>query len=147
MELKAKKKISTMAVVMDQENETAEAVKVDTLRMMSFVINYATKAMQVAFAWGGYDSEGKFHMDPHMPAAHRALNSNVDGERELFEQLCYDETGNPLEYFDQAFFLRLLDAELAGRSIIRHVVDGGWPIEELELSHKGKPVLSKKKHA
>jgi hypothetical protein len=140
MEFKTTKHVGLMAVVVDEQNETSETIRVDTLRMMSFVINYATKQCIMAFVWGGYDSTGKFHMDPNRPASHRTLNALVDGEREVWDACVYeDDKGNPRKCFDQAFFEKVL----IEHKQIDVVVKGGWALDELELKH-GNPTVFRK---
>lgn len=142
MQLKSKKHIGLMAVVIDEETEKAETIRVDTLQMMSFVINYATRQMMIAFAWGGYDSTGKFHMDPNRPASHRSINAEVGGEREIWQACAIDEKGNPRKAEE---FGAVVEKVLFEHRKIDDVVNGGWNLEEVELTHKGDSVFKKEK--
>lgn len=141
MELKSKVPIGLMAVVVDEAAQKVEAVNVDTLRMMAMVVNHQTKAMQFAFAWGGYDSTGKFHMDPHRPASHRSIQANVDGEREIWQACACDDHGNPVLDHGEAFVRKVL----VDHKKLHDIVNGGWAFDEIELTHKGDQVFKKEK--
>jgi hypothetical protein len=154
MEFKATKPIGLMAVVIDEANALTEAVKVDTLRLMLFAINYCPGAavgtdqgnMQFAYAWGGYDSKGRFHTDNHRPASHRTISSDVPNEKDLWAAVAFDALGNPLPAHGEDFHAKLmLGTPLLGRPLLHWIVDGGWQLQELELNHKNQVVYSKKK--
>jgi hypothetical protein len=154
MEFKATKPIGLMAVVVDEANALTEAVKVDTLRLMLFAINYCPGAavgtdqgnMQFAYAWGGYDSTGRFHTDNHRVASHRTISSDVPNEKDLWAVAAFDNGGNPLHSHGDDFHKKLmLETPLLGRPLLHWIVEGGWQLQELELHHEGKPVYAKKK--
>jgi hypothetical protein len=145
MEFKSTKPIGLMAVVTDEVAGTVEAVKVDTLRLLLFAINYCPGAavgtdqgnMQIAYAWGGYDSKGKFHTDNHRLASNRTISSDVPNEKELWAAVAFDAIGNPLPTGHGLDFHRklMIETSLLGRPLIHWIVEGGWQLQELELSH------------
>jgi len=147
MELKSAKPIGLMAVVVDEASETVEPVKVDTLRMMAMVVNHATKSMIFSFAWGGYDSKGLFHMDPHRLAGHRSIQANVDNENEVWNACACDAKGNPVLDHGEGFVKSVLTAKMMGRSVVDWLVNGHWSFEEIELSHNGQSIFKKEKSA
>ena len=140
MELKAVKPIGLMSVVKDVDTREVEAVDLDTLRLYALVVNHATQAMQLAFVWGGYDSSGKWHVSS-LPAAHRSIQANVDGERDIWEACACDDHGNPVTDFGTAFVEKILFTH--GK--IADIVNGGWTLDEVELRHNGKSVFKKEK--
>lgn len=142
MEFKSVKPIGVMAVVINEETRAVEAVDVDTLRMMAIVVNHQTKAAQFAFAWGGYDSLGRFHMDPHRPAGHRTLQANVDGEREIWNACMKDAAGNPVLDHGEEFVRKIL----VDHGKLKDVINGSWDLpDDTDVHHKGKSVFKKGK--
>lgn len=155
MEFKASKHIGLMAVVIDEANEISETIRVDTLRMMSIVVNHHAKAMLFAFAWGGYDTLGKFHMDPNRPASHKSIQENVkcnkcsenpeteehgaNCEALIWNECACDENGNPVLDHGEAFVRKVM----IDREKIHDVIAGAWPLKELELKHAGQCVYRK----
>src|SRR5712671_5245155 len=107
MELKAVKPIGIMAVVTNPETRTVEAVDLDILRLHALVVNHQTQSMQFAFVWGGYDSTGKFHVSG-LPASHRSIQANVDGEKAIWDACACDEKGNPITDHGTDFVAKVL---------------------------------------
>ena len=140
MELKATTPIGLMAVVTNVETREVEAVDLDTLKLYAIVVNHATQAMQLAFVWGGYDSAGKFHVSS-LPASHRSIQANVDGERAIWDACMCDENGNPVTDFGTDFVKKIL----FDHGKISDIVNGGWNLEEVTLTHNGKTVFTKTK--
>jgi hypothetical protein len=128
MEFKAIKPIGIMAVVTNPETREVEAVDMDTLKLYSLVVNHATKAMQLAFVWGGYDSTGKFHVSS-LPASHRSIQANVEGERQIWEACCCDDKGNPVTDHGTDFVRKVL----LEHNKLADIVNGGWDLKDLEL--------------
>jgi hypothetical protein len=128
MEFKAIKPIGIMAVVINPETREVEAVDMDTLKLYSLVVNHATKAMQVAFVWGGYDSTGKFHVS-NLPASHRSIQANVDGERQIWEACCCDAKGNPVSDHGIDFVRKVL----LEHNKLADIINGGWDLKDVEL--------------
>jgi hypothetical protein len=144
MEFQAEVPIALMAVVTDPVARTVEVVDVDRLRLVLFGINYAPGAavgtnagnLQLTFAWGGYDSTGKFSVDPRQKAGGRSISSDVDGEKDIWKLAAFDALGNPLLEFNAAFFEKLLlDLPLLGRPILEWLVSSAWPLPSLALTY------------
>jgi hypothetical protein len=154
MEFKTPTPIGKMAVVTDEENERTEVVRIDTLRLLLFGINYCPRgaigpdqgSLQISFAWGGYDSRGVFHADPRRPAANRSLSADVEHERELWRDCVFDSNGNPIANgFDTGFFRKLLvELELINKPFIEWIVEGGWNFTDIELFDDDVCVMKRK---
>jgi hypothetical protein len=141
MELKAVNPVGKMAVVTDHDNDKSEVVKIDTLRLKRFYIDFQLRQLHIAFAWGGYDSTGNFKYADGVAPSERVINGAVDGEREIFNACALCPKGNPLHHSD---FPGLIEKVLLEHKKLDDIVNGGWTFKDgLELTYNSQTVFKK----
>jgi hypothetical protein len=132
--MKLKKPIGTMAV---EVGEGAERVAVDTIAVVGLLIN--DKNAQVVFGFGGTDSNGHFHRDlkrlnDDAPLVIDRLNEQ---QRELFESLFCDASGNLSWDYGRGFMEKLCDTLLPAA----YKLIWGTKYPDMEVSRNGKVIF------
>src|SRR2546421_546283 len=120
MELKSSIHVDKMGVVIDGDNDKAEVVKVDTVKLLRFHIDFLRRQMIISMAWGGYANDGRWFWS-NLNASERSINGEVDGEREIFNACAFDEKGNPRDHLD---FPQILEQVLFDHNKINDVIQG-----------------------
>src|SRR5262245_35472276 len=67
-----------IAVVIDEQAETSEVIKVDRVRIVGMLVNLIDNVFQANFVIGGLDSTQAFHWSPRQLPALFAVNASQD---------------------------------------------------------------------
>jgi hypothetical protein len=140
--MKLKQRIGTMAVITDEGQGKTELVNVDAIAIISIVINGLTGIAQFAMAFGGEDSNGRFHLD--LKRANEVAHITITREQnpQMFDALFCDASGNPKMDFSKNFFDMLCDDFLVKSA---HKMIWGAKYPDMEVSRGGKVIFDSKK--
>lgn len=97
-----------IGVITDHDARTSEVIDSDHLSIAVFVLNQMSEILQISFVWGGFDSNGAWHVDHKREAATISISGKRPEEAALFHDLAFDETGGFRHSFDEAFFKKIL---------------------------------------
>ena len=153
MEFQSTQPIAKIAVYLDAENDKMESVKVDRLFLEGMAVDHQVETIRFRFAWGGYDSTGKFHKALALGASDRSIQSNVkcnvctSGQKDkpcdkgceahIFRSCARNEQGNPIQDHGEAFVSKVL----LDHGKLEDILRGGWQFKEpIELMYQGKSV-------
>lgn len=125
--------LGVMAALTEPQARIVEVVEVNTIQVVSMVVNYIDKVAQFALAFGGTSAAGIFHMDHDR----RDMLASVTIANPDFDRL-FLVTGNPKRELTQQF----LD-DLFISILIPTANDRVWNIPGLEVSMDGSVVYKR----
>lgn len=135
--MKLTKRIGTMAIVIDEEAEKTEFLNSDHIAIVSFTVNVISGLANVALAFGGMDSTGKFHMDMNRSNEIASITINREQNPGNFDAL-FCENGQLKCHFPKEVFNSLIKDILVPVAY-RQVWGGKYP--EMEVAHDGEIIF------
>jgi hypothetical protein len=125
--IEAKDYVTKIAVIIDEEEETSEVIKVDRVRIVAMVVSSIDRVFQANFVIGGLSSSGVFHWSPAQFPALFAVNHSQDPD-------WWDENIEGRTTYDFEEVLRWIHnagaVNLAGDNI--------WSLPDLESYYEGE---------
>ena len=133
-------KLGTMPATVDKEKRIAEVIDVDRIAVLSMLINAHTGVAQFAFAFGGVDSTGRFHLDVKHADSAAHIHIARDGQFDpgVFDEF-FAENGRMKCDFPEAVIAILLEKVLL-RAAFKIHWGAKWP--DLEVSLAGNVIFS-----
>lgn len=148
MNIKLTSPLGLMAVVTDNTQRVAAVLDVDTIHILSAVINPYTGLAQFALAFGGVDPNGNFHLDPNRmnEVAQITISRDQNGgtNRQFFDSTFKDPNGNPKWDYPESFFAALVKDCLI--EVAYQLVWGG-PHPDMQVQLDGQLIFPKPRPA